>query len=187
MKSHLVLKRLCVTLALTALSISAQSQTVVAVMNNEKQTSKATVAAALVGTWRSGDITLADLDHTQPGEWQNRASTGMFLSIQSNGVYRFGSAESIYLNGSEARHMLYQEGKIALIDKRLVLQPTSGYTEVLENCAPARPANSQSGSNDLAASVFAFEIVADKNVPYRPTLVLTSEAGEKIALVVDGL
>jgi hypothetical protein len=148
---------------------------------------KAAIPAALAGTWRNGDIATVDFYDAQTGVWQNEAAEGMFLSIQPNGEYRLGSVESIYLNGSEARHQLYQEGKAVIIGKQLVLQPTSGYTEVRENCAPQRNGESQVSANDLAASAFAFEIVAENNVPYRPTLVLTSETGEKITLAVDGL
>lgn len=148
---------------------------------------KATIPAALIGTWRRGEIATVDFYNAQTGAWQNDAAEGMFLSLQPSGEYRLGSVESVYLNGSEARHQLYQQGKAAILGKQLMLHPTSGYTEVRENCAPARAAKSQFGANDLAASAFAFEIVADKNVPYRPTLVLTNESGEKITLAFDGL
>ncbi len=187
MKSNLVLKGLSVIFALTAFGIKAQPKAVAAAAIGEKQTSLAPFPGALVGAWRNGDIATMDFYNTQTGEWQNKTGYGMFLTIQPNGEYRFGSVESVYLDGAEARYQVYQQGQVTIRDGQMVLQPTSGYTEVLENCASQAGANPQAGANDLQASAFAFEIVAEKNVPYRPTLVLTSETGEKIELAIDGL
>lgn len=187
MKSHLVLKGLSVIFALTAFSIKAQPQAAVAAASDDKQISKATNPSVLVGTWRNGNIATLDFYNAQTGEWQNRTGEGMFLTIQANGEYRLGSVVTTYLNGSEARHQLFQQGTVVIFGTQLVLQPTSGYTEALENCSSQRAVNLQAGANDLLISTFAFEIVAEKNVPYRPSLVLTSEVGEKITLAIDGL
>lgn len=148
---------------------------------------KATIPAALVGTWRNGDIATVDFYSAKTGEWKNNAGQGMFLTIAPNGDYRIGAVEPVYLNNAEARYQLYQQGKAAMVGAQMVLQPASSYTEVRENGSSQRSAEQQKNWNELQPSAFAFKVVPDHNVPYRPKLVLTSEAGERITLGLDGL
>ncbi len=148
---------------------------------------KAAIPAALVGTWRNGNITTVDFYNAKTGEWKNGEGQGMFLTIQPNGEYRIGAVEPVYLNNAEARYQLYQQGKVAMAGSQMVLYPASGYTEVREAGAPLRNMGPQAGQNELQASAFAFKVVPEHNVPYRPKLVLTTETGDRITLGLDGL
>ena len=104
-----------------------------------EQYAKFGMAAALVGTWRRGELRSAGFYDPISGTFAQSPAAGWWVSLAADGSYRWGEyGQSTDGQGCALTAWLYQEGRLAVAGSHVTFTPTKGVAR-FENACSSQP------------------------------------------------
>jgi len=109
--------------------------------NSTTQYAKSGMAAALVGTWRSAELTSANFYDPATDTFNLNSPTGMWFTFTADGAYAYGEHDQSEpdAQGCVLTGWVYQTGTLTVSGGKLTPKPTAGVLRLENSCNPDQP------------------------------------------------